>query len=180
MAEERFTNPVSGDEVPKVENAIAVGEDLAFQERWWKLERVVWSVFLLVLIADVLGVFGRGWLAKAQLKEPASGMQVDYERVERGSTPSIMKIQFAPDAAVNRQLQLFVSESLVKELGAQRVVPQPEHSTLGEGGITYTFPAQSGKTEMQIELQPSFPGVHSFTLQIPGKQAVGAHVVVVP
>jgi hypothetical protein len=180
MAEQRLTNPVSGDEVPKVDNAVSIGEDLQFQERWWKFERLVWGFFVLVLLADVLGLFGRGWLAKAQLKEPNSGMVVDYERVERASTPSIMRIDFGPDAVVNHQLQLFVSESLVKELGTQRVVPQPEHSSIGDDGITYTFPAQGGKTEVQFALESSFPGVHRFTLQVPGKKAVGARVVVMP
>jgi hypothetical protein len=175
-----FTDPVSGNEVPKIDDAVAIGEDLKFQERWWKFEHVVWWFFLLILLADVFGVFGRGWAAKAKLMEPKSGMFVDYERVERASTPSIMKIQFGPDSVVNGQIQLFASESLVKELGTQRVVPQPEHSVIGNGGITYTFPAQGGVQDVQLQLEPSFPGVHKFTLQVPGKQAVGGRVLVVP
>ena len=180
MAQNAFTNPVSGDEVPKIDNAISVGEDLEFQESWWKFERAVWIFFLLVLVADVLGVFGRGWLAKAKLNNPDSGMVVDYERVERASTPSIVKIQFGPEAIVNGQIQLFISESLVRELGTQRVVPQPERSTIGDGGITYTFPAQGQTAEIQLALEPSFPGIHTFTLQVPGRAAVGGHIVVVP
>jgi hypothetical protein len=177
---QKFTDPVSGDEVPKVDDAVAIGEDLAFQERWWKFERIIWSLFLLILLADVLGVFGRGWLAKAQLKEAGSGMQVDYERVARASTPSIMRIQFDPDTVVHGELRLFIGESLVKELGTQRVVPEPDHSIIGDGGITYIFPAQSGRTEVQLALEPSFPGIHRFTLQVPGKLPVGAHIAVVP
>ena len=76
----KLFDPVSGNEVPKVDNAVAVGEDLRFQERWWTFERVVWSIFSLILLADVLGVFGRGWLAKAELNNGNSGMHVKYER----------------------------------------------------------------------------------------------------
>ena len=175
-----LTNPVSGNEVPKVDNAVAVGEDLQFQERWWKLERLIWSFFVLVLLADVLGVFGRGWLAKAKLAEPDSGIIVDYERVQRASTPSIVTIKFLPESISNGTVQLFVSNSMVKQLGAQRIAPQPERSVVGNGGITYYFPVSGGISDVQIALQPSFPGYRGFTMQVPGLKPIGAHVVVVP
>lgn len=183
MAEEskKLFDPVSGKEVPKVDNAVAVGEDLRFQERWWTFERVVWSVFALILLADVLGVFGRGWLAKAELKNPQSGMYVKYERVQRAMTPSVMSIQFDPAAVHNGNVQLYVSNSMIKELGESRVIPQPEHSTIGDGGVLYDFPTQGREPlTVDLEMQSSFPGVHPFTLQVPGMAATGSRVVVVP
>lgn len=177
----KLFDPVSGEEVPKVDNAIAVGEDLQFQERWWTFERVVWIIFSLILVADVLGVFGRGWLAKAELKNPNSGMHVKYERVERAMTPSVFSIQFDPSAVHNGSVQLYVSDSMVKDLGESRVIPEPEHSIVGDGGILYDFPTQGREPlTVQLELQPSFPGVHPFTLQVPGMAATGSRVVVVP
>lgn len=177
----KLFDPVSGSEVPKVDNAVAVGEDLGFQERWWNFERVVWSIFALILVADVLGVFGRGWLAKAELKNPESGMHVKYERVERAMTPSVVSIQFDQSAVRNGSVHLYVSNSVVRDLGESRVIPQPEHSVIGDGGVLYDFPTQ-GKDPLtvQLELQPSFPGVHPFTLQVPGMAATGSRVVVVP
>ncbi len=181
MAEKKLFDPVSGDEVPKVDNAVAVGEDLAFQERWWSFQTIVWTVFGLILIADVLGVFGRGWLSKAKLNDASTGMQVKYERVQRAMTPSVLSIQFAPEAVHNGTVQLYVSNSLVQGLGTQRVIPQPERTALSDGGLLYTFPAQGhGPMAVDLELQSSFPGMHGFTLQIPGMQAAGARVVVMP
>ena len=58
------TKPVE-DTVQKINNELAVGEDLEFQRKWWKVERGIWIFFLLLIIADLLGAFGRGWLAKA-------------------------------------------------------------------------------------------------------------------
>ena len=178
--QERLTNPLSGDEVPKVDNAVAIGEDLGFQERWWKFERLIWIFFALVLLADVLGLFGRGWLAKAKMQRPGTGLSVDYERIERASTPSIMKVRFLPEDIQNGAVQLYVSESVVKELGAQRVVPQPEHSALADNGILYTFAATGGTMEIQIALESSFPGVHDFSLQVPGRSSASARVLVMP
>ena len=180
MADEALLDPVRADNVPKVDNAIAVGEDLQFQERWWKFERVVWPLFVLVLLADVLGVFGEGWLAKAQIKQPDSGMLVRYDRVERSGTPSKVEIQFGPDAIAGGKVRLFASDSMVKGLGAQRVIPQPESTAVAEGGFIYTFPAANPPGEVDFELQPGSPSVQIFRLQVAGKPMVSARVVVMP
>ncbi len=175
-----FALPVSDDAVPKVDNAIAVGEDLHFQERWWTFEHLVWSFFLLVLVADVLGGFGQGWLAKATLHGQDSGLLVKYERIERATTPSQIAIDFDPAIAQNGAQQLFVSDSVIGELGAQRVAPQPASSAIGNGGITYTFPTTGGAARVLIQLEPGHIGVHHFTVGVPGRPALYGHVVVLP
>ena len=178
MAEQQFLSAVE-DSVPK-EGSVAVGEDLEFQRRWWKFERAIWVFFLLLIVADVLGLFGRGWFAKAQRTDDAQTVTLDYERVARASTPSIMTFRFHPEAIQNGAIRLFVSQDLIKTLGAQRVSPQPATSTMGDGGITYTFPATEIPATAEIQLQPSFPGVHHFRVQVAGGQPINADVVVVP
>ena len=119
MAAHTFTSPVE-DSVPKVgeeENAIAVGEDLEFQRKWWRFERIIWALFLVILLCDVMGLFGRGWLAKGVAATPA--LKLDYERVERAGTPSVMTLTFADAAIHDGKIRVWVSDSLVKPLGAQ-------------------------------------------------------------
>ena len=53
------------DSVAKVNGEVAVGSDLDFQRKWWRFERVLWTVLTLIVILDALGFFGRGWFAKA-------------------------------------------------------------------------------------------------------------------
>ena len=180
MASKNLLDPVNGDEVPKIDNAVAVGEDLDFQERWWGFERIIWSLFLLIVVADMLGIFGRGWLSKAELHGADMGMDIKYERVERAMTPSVMTIDFRPEAIHDGKVELFVGDSLFRELGNQRVVPQPERSSVGGGGITYIFPASSTPAQIQFAMEPSFPGVHRFQMQVPGMQRTGARIVVMP
>ncbi len=173
------TKPVE-DSVPQVDNAIAVGEDLEFQRRWWKFERAIWVFFAVLLVADALGAFGRGWLAKAKREAADGSLHLQYERVERANTPSIMTLRFDPSVVRDGELKLFVSQSIVKELGAQRVVPQPRTSTLGGGGITYSFSATGGPMVVEIALEPSFPGVHEFSMRVESDAEVKGKVVVVP
>jgi hypothetical protein len=178
MPEQACISPIQ-DSVPKVGD-VAVGEDLEFQRRWWKFERAVWLFFLLILIADVLGLFGRGWLAKAQRTDAAQTVTLDYERIQRASTPSIMTFHFTPAAIQNGQIQLYVSEDVIKPLGAQRISPEPKASAMGDDGITYTFPATETPAIAEIQLQPSFPGSHHFRVQVLGGQPIDANVIVVP
>lgn len=180
MATQTFTNPLDDQAISRVDGSVSVGEDLHFQERWWIFENIIWTIFALILLADVLGGFGRGWLAKAEIHEANSGLDVKYERVERANTPSILSLHFRPEAQANGAVQLYISNSMIKDLGVQRVIPQPERSVIGNGGVTYTFPAQGDTALVDLELEPSFPGLHGFTLQVPGKQAVGGRVVVLP
>ncbi len=174
-----FTKPV-GDSVPKVDNTVAVGEDLEFQRRWWKFERMIWSFFLLVLVCDALGLFGRGWLAKAHASTRDGALDLKYERIERASTPSIMAIKFGPNAIQNGAVHLFLSDDVIRPLGAQRIAPQPASYVLGEGGITYTFPATGAPATVTIALEPSFVGAHPFTIGIPGSDPIRGTIVVVP
>lgn len=160
--------------------AIAVGENLEFQRKWWRFERVLWSLFLLLLLCDLLGLFGRGWLARAKRETADHALTLDYERIARASTPSIMTLKFGSAAIRDGRIQVFVSDSLVKPLGAQRIAPQPAVSAVGDGGITYTFDATRAPAMVQIQLEPSFPGLHDFRIQSLGSQPIEAHIFVVP
>jgi len=179
MAEQPFTTPVE-DTVPKLDGEVAVGEDLDFQRRWWKFERIIWSVFLIVIVCDLLGMFGHGWLAKAKVRAPDGSLTIEYERIERANTPSTMTLHIGPNAIRDGHVKVFVSDSIVQSLGAQRVAPQPAESVIGQGGILYTFLTTTGPAEIQIQLQPVLPGPHSFRIQIPNSPAIEASVFVMP
>ena len=174
-----FSTPVE-DSVPRVDNAVAVGEDLEFQRRWWKFETWAWRLFCVILLADLLGLFGRGFLAKAERNTSDGTLHVKYERIERASTPSIMTINFGAAAVQNGEIHLYVSNSLLKELGTQRVVPQPEKSVIGNDGVTYTFPVSKPPATVDLALEPSFPGLHHFSIQVPGGESVRANIFVLP
>jgi hypothetical protein len=177
VSEVAFEKPIV-DSVPKINEEVAVGEDLEFQRRWWRFESVMWWVIALVLMCNFAGLFGRGPLAHAKLRNEA--MLVKYERVERTGTPSILEVQFQPEILGKGQVKLHVSQSIVDELGTQRVIPAPADTAVGRGGLTYTFSAEEAPGSVQFALQPSKPGIFQFTLQVPGTQPLTANVVVMP
>jgi hypothetical protein len=173
------TKPVE-DSVAKVNDEFAVGEDLDFQHGWWRFERAVWVLFTLIVIADLLGCFGRGFLANARVRAPDGSLDLQYERVERFSTPSILRAKFGPDAIHDGKVQLWVSNNLIKDLGNQRVIPQPAESVLDNDGILYTFPTKPRSDTVEFALEPASPGVYDLELRVPGYQQLKARIFVVP
>jgi hypothetical protein len=150
------------DEIPRIEDAVSVGEDLDFQRSWWRFEKLAWIILAVVLAADALGVFGRGWLAKAQRHAADHSLQLSYERIQRAGTPSMMTIEFAPSAVEGSEVHLLSSLSIVKELGAQRIIPQPQTSAIGPAGITYTFPVTGSPRHREHSTRARLPGGSSY------------------
>jgi hypothetical protein len=179
MATKPISKPVE-DSVAKVNDEVAVGEDLEFQRKWWRFENVAWTFFALIIVCDLAGLFGRGPLAKAERHTADGTIDVKYERIERTNSPSILTIQFGQSAIQNGNIQLYVSNSLVKELGTQRVIPAPQSTVVGGGGLTYTFLASRPPASVDLALQPAGPGIFDFTVGVVGAQQVHAKVVVVP
>jgi hypothetical protein len=179
MATKTLTKPVQ-DTVAKVNDEVAVGEDLDFQRKWWRFENAAWVFFTLIIILDLGGLFGRGPIAKAERRTADGTLDVKYERIERTDSPSILSISFGQPAIQDGKIRLYVSNSLVKPLGTQRVIPAPQETILGDGGLTYTFPATKPPASVDLALQPSGPGIYDFTLGVVGAEQVHARIVVVP
>ncbi len=179
MASYPKTKPVE-DTVPKVNDEVAVGSDLEFQRKWWRFTRVLWMVFAAIVVADLLGCFGRGFLANAHARTNDGVMDVKYERIERFSTPSILRIEFGPTAIRDGKIQLWISDSFIKSLGNQRVVPQPEASVVGQDGILYTFSATTVPAAVEFELEPTAPGIFDLQMQVPGSEKLKLHLFVMP
>lgn len=177
MSEVAFEKSVE-DSVPRINKEVAVGEDLAFQRRWWRFETTMWWVIAALLLLNLGGVFGRGPISHARLSNEA--MVLKYDRVERTCTPSMFVVQLQPKVLSKGQFKLHVSQSLVEELGAQRVIPSPVDTAVGSGGLTYTFSSETGPGSIEFALQPARPGIFRLSLQVAGYPALSTRVVVVP
>jgi hypothetical protein len=175
-----YSNQTGRGPISKVNDEVAVGSDLEFQRKWWRFTHAIWIVFAVMVVADLLGCFGRGPLANAHLRIQDGTMNIKYERIERFSTPSILRIQFGQNAIHDGKLQLWVDESLVKPLGNQRVIPQPLTSAVGQGGVLYTFAVTTLPVSVEFALEPAAPGIYETSLQVPGAEKASLLIFVMP
>jgi hypothetical protein len=179
MVTKPSTTPVT-QSAPRVNGEIEVGEDLEFQRKWWRFENLTWILFTLIIVLDLAGLFGRGPIAKAERRTADGTIDVKYERIERTDSPSILTIDFGPSAIHDGKIRLHISESLVKGLGTQRVVPAPLETMIGDGGLTYTFSASKPPAAVDLALQPSGPGIYHFTIGVVNAEPIQAKIFVVP
>lgn len=128
---------------------------------------MIWTLFAVIIALDIAGVFGRGPVAKAHEKTPDGAMTMTYERFERFQTPSLISIHFGPNAVRDGKLQLWVSKSLIKSLGNQRIIPEPATSELKSDGLLYTWPSGGHPDSADFSLQPTSPGIYRFTIRLP-------------
>lgn len=169
-----------GDPVPRIGNEVAVGENLDFQRKWWSFERVVYIVFIAVVLLDLAGAFGRGYLAKAEATVSAGAARLKYDRVQRVGTPSILSVEFAPNVEQGSQLHIWMDGALTKRLGNQRIIPQPVSTTLENNGYEYSFRASQSPAMARFALQPIKPGVFTLRLRIGDRPESRLHIVVMP
>lgn len=172
------TEPVQ-DSVSKANDELAFGSDPEFQRRWRKFERGVWIFFTLLLVLDVLGVFGRRPLAKARMRAGDASAEVTYARVERHGTPSYLTVRFGPSSVHDGKVRLWVSESLVKVLGTSACRRNPNRQPSRVRGILYIFP-RALPPAAQFALQPTSVGPASISLQVPGRERLSASIFVMP
>lgn len=74
-------------------SSIEITEDLSFQRRAWIMQRVAWTIMLLLTIAALLGAFGRGTLSSARVTSPGSVMSAEYERFARLYSRNTWKLE---------------------------------------------------------------------------------------
>ncbi len=168
------------DSVAQINDEIAVGEDLEFQRRWWRFERIVWVFFTLIIGLDLAGGFGRGPLANARIRGGRGDWEVSYERIERSGTPSLMTVRLGAAALRQGRAELFLGDSAIEALGLRRVIPAPEKTLVGRGGLTYEFPSSGAPAVVRFEFEPVSAGLHTLDIGIPGVDSVSLSVAVVP
>lgn len=179
MAGHVMETPVT-DSVAKINEELAVGEDLSFQRRWWRFERVMWLIFVLVLILDLAGALGRGPLANAAASSRDHAIEAQYERIERAGTPSMMTVKIKDQPTSQPFIELFISDSAVSGLGLQRVIPAPQTTTLGDGGLTYRFPRESLPAIVRFEFRPVAAGWYHLAVAADGQAPIHVSVAVLP
>lgn len=111
-------------------------EDLSFQQRFWRVQRIGWAVMALIVVAAVLGLLGSaGFLNNAT--RSTSSLQVQYRPIVRRDTATTYLITFQGQQGSQRQL--LIAERLFKQADVRSVSPQPKSVTLVNGFYRYSF-----------------------------------------
>jgi hypothetical protein len=162
--------------------SLELDEQLAFQERQWRWERIGWVVIALVIIAGLLGAFGTGPLASATVRSTDDGLAVSYERVVRHQGEAEFRLHIDPALIPGREVDVWFSTSTVTAVRIESVAPEPSEVEAGADRTTWTFAVDpsAGPVTIIFHVTPQEMGWRTVELGVAGGTSLSFHQLVLP
>lgn len=131
---------------------LEIDEDLAFQEREWRVERFGWVALGLVVALAALGLFGHGPISWTSASTDDGSLEVEFERFgRRGGTQDLL-VEAAASEVKDGVWEIELSLGYVESVDIDSITPEPESVEAVEGGIRYTFT----QPELGVDLEATF------------------------
>ena len=103
--------------------SLQLAEDMAFQERNWRAERIAWMAMALTVLAALLGLFGSGPLSEARSADPSGALEVSYSRFLRLSAPASITVKARPAPAPAERFALQLDAEFTQAFRIASVTP---------------------------------------------------------
>jgi hypothetical protein len=152
--------------------SLEIPQDMAFQRRSWRVQRVGWAVLALIVAAGLAGLAGSGPLSPATQESQDASLRLEYDRFTRMHAPSRLRLHFGTQAVRAGEVRIWLDRSYMEQVKLERVVPQPQQVQVGEKRLVYVFAAEEGQ-----------PGAVTFEMQhrtfgrISGRAGIGDAVL---
>ena len=158
--------------MPERATGIEVDQDLDFQRKDWIFERVGWIAMLLVIVAALLGLFGRGPLSDARLESSDGSLGVEYQRFERHGAPSELTLHVRRAAATDSTITVSVGEEFLRAVQVTQIVPQPARQIyLGDRTI-FELEIRNDSGRVTFYTIPQAIGSRRLDVGVPGRAAI--------
>jgi hypothetical protein len=147
--------------------ALAQPEQLEFERRWRRVQRVGRVLVGVFLLAAVAGIFGTGPLAHATASAPGGSFSVDYDRFLRTTQSSQLTISATPSG---HSSQIAIDAAYTNATQLSDVTPQPDSETATGGRIVFSYQG-SRPAQVAIDVLPQTIGVHRASIWVDGVRA---------
>jgi hypothetical protein len=135
-----------------------IDEDLLFQQRNWRVQRIGWMVLGLLIVAGLAGLMGPGPLSRVNARA-GERLEVDYERFVRHGAASELKVTVRRPAS--GQVRVAISRDYLDQLNLERVRPSPTEVQSSGGDAVYVFGHAGGQSmQATFVIQPEELGSH--------------------
>ncbi|WP_426957876.1 hypothetical protein [Muricoccus radiodurans] len=158
--------------------ARAVGEDVPFQRRNWRFQRIGWGVMAGIVLLGLIGGLGNGPVASATARPESGGFTLDWERVQRAGNEARLVVTL--DASAGPELAVRVEGELADAMDLVGVEPIPLRSSRAAGLLHLVTAAAEGRpARMVLRTRSRAPGLISGNVTADGA-AVRARILVLP
>ena len=118
---------------------LEIDEDLPFQRRLWAIERVGWIGMVLVALAALVGLFGRGPLSTATAGQVGEPVTATYARFARQQSPETLRVELGPGVARGGEVRLWLARDYVDAIRIERIEPEPDGVQADPDRLVYSF-----------------------------------------
>jgi hypothetical protein len=105
---------------------IQINQNLRFLAKEWRVQRLGWVVFALLLLLGLAGALGRGPLTRRTTGDDA--LRVEYESVLRHAAISDLTVTVGPSATPDSTFRLYLSADYLAQFDVQTILPEPQAS----------------------------------------------------
>jgi hypothetical protein len=134
---------------------LRVEADLAYQHRTWRMQRVGWLAFILVIVGALAGLFGSGPLSSTSAGTPAEGLRIEYERFARLNAPTTIVVRADHRLARGDEIGIVLSGDAVRAVELQSTTPPVDGASVSPDGVILRFRADKQPGELTLVLHAS-------------------------
>lgn len=167
---------------PKRVGSLEIAQDIDFQRKEWRAQRIGWVVMALLVVAALAGLMGNGVLARTTSGAPTDPIRLEYARFDRMQSPSSLQLEIAGEAVAGEQVELLVGREYLQSVQIEKVVPEPEEVRGAADDLVYVFAVDEPGQPLTIsfDLRHTGFGAKSGRVGIPGGPAVEFGQLVYP
>jgi hypothetical protein len=156
-----------------------VRENMAFQLKVWRFERVGWYVLVLLVILTLLGLFSRGPLSSRDAHSSDGRLDVEYEMFHRNGSmnPMIVRLKGQPGAV----LEVELGGEWLEGFDVQSLQPEPLRSASFRQGMRVWVQADDqGQASLHLSLMADGLGLYSSRITTAGGATVSFDQFILP
>jgi hypothetical protein len=159
-------------EEPQHVGTLQIDQDLVFQNRTWKVQRIAWAVLGLAILAGLLGVFGTG-VASHATAGGAGALLLEYERFECWGAPAKLRLHLEPSAEAGGAARVWLGTEYIEDLRIEAITPEPESVEADRDRLIYTFRVAQGQPALvTFYFSPERAGLLTGQAGVVGGQAL--------
>lgn len=137
--------------MPRSDLAQLIGEDRPFQMRFWKIQRLLWIMFALIILFAFAGFTGRGG-AFSRATQQIGAVTIEY--------PLGWRLEARDRLAITAQgsgpLTVSIDAALADSVEIEAITPAPSKSQTRNGQLVYSFDGAPGATQhIALTLKPT-------------------------
>lgn len=154
-------------------------EDMPFQLRDWRAERLGWCVMGLIVAVACLGLFSDGPLSKTTARDETQRLSVEYERFYRFGTSSDMRWTVAASPGTETAIEL--NRAFVESFTLETITPEPSRMVGSARGVRLEFARDEGASlDIVLNMRPDKVGKVTPEVGLQGTEPVRINSFIYP